>query len=462
MGSITRGRGGQALILAGLLFLLVFVTVVHVRLWPTPTEGEDVYYAWVEGGRILAGENPYARVLAGDMRQNDKYATYFPVFYALSALTQRLGLADYPAWIAFWRVIFLLFTLATGLLLFALPARRGQTALAFFALAFWLFNRWTLHVTQIAHLDPLPIFLLIASLALFRRRRTASLLLFSLSLGVKQIAVFLVPLYLIWAWQESDGDGRDRARATVRAALLIASVPLVASLPFLAWNAEGFVKSVLFSATRLPSDHFAAPSFDGHMGWLGIPAKLPMLALMALALWLAWRRKIGRATASLLVMACFVDFNSVLFRQYLAWVVPLLPLAVLEMIAAREKAQAPSAPLVPAGADYWHRLDELVQASEIVIDRPRGSAHPRYPAVIYPLDYGYLAGTTAADGGGIDVWRGSAAESRVTGVISTVDLFKRDAETKILLGCTPDEAQVALATHRTGSQAATLTLRPPC
>jgi inorganic pyrophosphatase len=55
----------------------------------------------------------------------------------------------------------------------------------------------------------------------------------------------------------------------------------------------------------------------------------------------------------------------------------------------------------------------------------------------YPFDYGYLAGTVAADGGGIDVWLGmqaSANERRVTGVICAVDLLKRDSEIKILLG----------------------------
>ncbi len=94
--------------------------------------------------------------------------------------------------------------------------------------------------------------------------------------------------------------------------------------------------------------------------------------------------------------------------------------------------------------DFWCKLDELVRSCDLVIDRPRGSAHPHYPGIIYPLDYGYLAGTTAADGGGIDVWVGSLLERRVTGIISTVDLLKRDAETKILLGCTSDEAHAAL------------------
>ena len=52
---------------------------------------------------------------------------------------------------------------------------------------------------------------------------------------------------------------------------------------------------------------------------------------------------------------------------------------------------------------FWSALDTLVRQSEIVIDRPRGSSHPRYPDFIYPVDYGYLKSTASMDGGGIDV-----------------------------------------------------------
>ena len=110
-------------------------------------------------------------------------------------------------------------------------------------------------------------------------------------------------------------------------------------------------------------------------------------------------------------------------------------------------------------ARFWDLADELVKTSEIVIDRPRGSRHPRLAQVVYPLDYGYLAGTTAGDGGGIDVWRGAEPEAGVTAVIVTVDLFKRDAEVKLLVGCTPDEARLALATHDQQSQAGLLLWR---
>ena len=109
--------------------------------------------------------------------------------------------------------------------------------------------------------------------------------------------------------------------------------------------------------------------------------------------------------------------------------------------------------------DFWKRLDELVAMSEVVLDRPKGTAHPRYGAFVYPHDYGYLRGTASMDGDGIDVWVGSLDGEWVTAVICTIDLSKRDSEMKILLGCTPQEAEAILAVHNHGSQAAILLTR---
>ena len=317
-----------AIVISCLLVILAIGAIAHIRLWDKDTKGEDVYYNWVEGSRLLNGEDPYARILAGNMRENDKYATYFPGFYGLSALTEAAGLRDYDAWIAFWRVIFLAFDLAIAAALYLLIYPRGRLLAACFAAAFWLFSRWTLHVTEIAHIDFIPIFLMIASLGLFRRHRWIALLLFSLSLGVKQIAIFLVPLYLIWTWQSAR---QDKLKQTALAGLVIASVPILIALPFLAWHADGFIESLAFSATRNPVDHFSVPSLDGQMGWLGLPARLPMFVMLLAVYALAWRRKIGMFVASLFAMSTFVDFNAVLFRQYLVWIVPLIPLVMLDL-----------------------------------------------------------------------------------------------------------------------------------
>lgn len=96
--------------------------------------------------------------------------------------------------------------------------------------------------------------------------------------------------------------------------------------------------------------------------------------------------------------------------------------------------------------DFWNVLDKLVNNSEIIIDRPKGTAHPKYPDFIYDLDYGYLNNTSSMDSLGIDVWVGSA-EKKVNAVICTVDLMKRDSEIKILIGCTDEELKIVYETH---------------
>lgn len=97
--------------------------------------------------------------------------------------------------------------------------------------------------------------------------------------------------------------------------------------------------------------------------------------------------------------------------------------------------------------EFWTALDKLVETHAIVIDRPKDSNHPRFPHCIYPLDYGYLDGTTSMDGGGIDVWRGSAPAQSLDAIICTVDLMKGDSEIKLLIGCTEEETRSVLAFH---------------
>lgn len=96
--------------------------------------------------------------------------------------------------------------------------------------------------------------------------------------------------------------------------------------------------------------------------------------------------------------------------------------------------------------EFWNALDELVLNSEIIIDRPKGTAHPRYSDFIYRVDYGYLKNTTSMDGAGIDVWVGTG-EKKIDAIMCIVDLMKKDSEIKILIGCTEEEKKIVYETH---------------
>ncbi len=69
------------------------------------------------------------------------------------------------------------------------------------------------------------------------------------------------------------------------------------------------------------------------------------------------------------------------------------------------------------------------------IDRPAGSAHPDYPLLVYPINYGFVPGTLAADGEPIDAYLlGSdqplaSARGRVIAMIRRED----DVEDKLVV-----------------------------
>jgi hypothetical protein len=319
-----------SLSLLAVLLLLFFARRTYHALPESPLEGQDIYYSYVEGRRLTEGKNPYARILDGDMRENQKYATYFPVFYELSYLSQLAGLRSLEQWIGFWKPVFFAFGLAIGFLIYAALAVKRMEWFGVLGAAFWLFGRWTLKIVEMQTFDFIPIFFTLLALVLFPRYKWLALFSFSLALGFKQITIFIAPLFLVWVWQRTE---RDRLRQVFLTGLAIASVPLVSSLPFLIWNAEGFVRSVLFSATRHGATQFGVPSIDIIFGWEGLTGRMLMLALLACVYILAFKKPGYLFLFSFFAMSVFIDYNSVLFSQYPVWVAPMIPLIFLDFKA---------------------------------------------------------------------------------------------------------------------------------
>ncbi|HMZ52351.1 MAG TPA: hypothetical protein PK988_08795, partial [Candidatus Sumerlaeota bacterium] len=176
----------------------------------------DIRQIYKEGLRIRKGDNPYERIIEHPGDNND-YPTYLPGFYLLAAATRDVAGKPFQDWLTLWRAIFFGCHLGIGYIIFFRLWRRNGLTLAVVGSSFWLFNRWPLMVLRIAHLEPLAILLLMLSLVIMRRHFMIACVLFGMSLAVKQIAVFMFPVHLMWAWRLED-DPRRRIRNTALAA----------------------------------------------------------------------------------------------------------------------------------------------------------------------------------------------------------------------------------------------------
>jgi inorganic pyrophosphatase len=108
---------------------------------------------------------------------------------------------------------------------------------------------------------------------------------------------------------------------------------------------------------------------------------------------------------------------------------------------------------------FFISLEKLTAENGITIDRPKGFAHPRVPALIYPMDYGYINGTQSQDGHGIDVYCGDDPSTSIAAVICTVDMIKKDAEIKVLYRCSEENIQTAMKMSNNGPMSGILVRR---
>lgn len=87
----------------------------------------------------------------------------------------------------------------------------------------------------------------------------------------------------------------------------------------------------------------------------------------------------------------------------------------------------------------WAQTENTVRVQGITVERPCGTAHPHYPEIIYPLDYGFINQTLGEDGEPIDIFVGSAESLSLVAAARTQDRRKGDTEIKLLWNCTPAE-----------------------
>lgn len=86
----------------------------------------------------------------------------------------------------------------------------------------------------------------------------------------------------------------------------------------------------------------------------------------------------------------------------------------------------------------WEAWEILINKNGTTIDRPKGSRHPVFPDIIYPIDYGYINETLSTDGAEIDIFLGTAT-NKLVAVLFTADFRKGDREAKLIYNCSPSE-----------------------
>ena len=76
-----------------------------------------------------------------------------------------------------------------------------------------------------------------------------------------------------------------------------------------------------------------------------------------------------------------------------------------------------------------------------IIDRPAGSRHPRYPEMVYPVNYGYVEGTIAGDGEEQDAYVLGTDEPLRTfeGIVIAVYHRFDDVEDKLIVSITEED-----------------------
>ncbi len=89
-------------------------------------------------------------------------------------------------------------------------------------------------------------------------------------------------------------------------------------------------------------------------------------------------------------------------------------------------------------AYFWQKIDTLYSSSKFNVAYEAGQAHKVFRNLVYPVQYGFLADLVDDKDLGIAVFKGSSL-SKVQSIIISADVFKKDIEPKLLVGCTEQE-----------------------
>lgn len=324
------------------VFLIYFtiITACALQFWYSTclkkknySVKRDIYYIWNDAKLLSKGVNPYARIQFGNMWDNEKYTFYLPGFLIASATSIKLGLKNFQNFMPYWTSLNLLVHLSISLILFSALKKRGQANLGMLLSLLWFFGRWPLYVLKVGQIDNLAILFLVLSLLSIPARTSRACLLFGVSLAIKHVAAPLLPIFLICSWHKY-----PQIKTLLKNLALCLLVPALVSLPFIFWDAENFIKTLVFPLMRKPIGFQGAKSL-----LLAAGMQIQIIATMLLVsiYWLAWKSELRVNTAAFLCSLLVMSFNRVIFEQYYAWIFVMALLALFDYLPRQKTLYQP-------------------------------------------------------------------------------------------------------------------------
>jgi hypothetical protein len=327
-----------------LAFYLVAIVNNNNRREIWEFQGSDIRFEYLHAQRIGAGENIYADILNQDLLTNNKYATLLPLYYyflhGVVSLTQVDGIPNFEGFMDLHRSILLVAELSTALFTYLIFRREDKHLLGFLSATFLMFNRWIINNIASGKQDVIAIAFLMASLYFFTSKKSRdhiiSYFLFGMSLGLKQIGIFLAPIYVMPLLV-----GRDSIKAFLINMLAFSIPTFVVGLPIIINSPAAFYYSMLFSFTREPNKLNSDFGYRNMLVLYNVGVeknniryyllpRLPLVVFSFLNFILLLARKIPLYLYCLTSLFIFIAFNPVLFSQYFTWVPPFLFLSALK------------------------------------------------------------------------------------------------------------------------------------
>lgn len=300
----------------------------------------DVYFEFYQAQEIGSGENPYKRILSGDLLNNNKYATLMPLYYYTLYFFAYLGEFKLEGFLDVFRDALFLSEVVISVYMYLAFKKRDNGWLGLLAVLLFLFNRWTLRGVRDVKQDFLALAFLIPSLFYLdtpnKKHNRIAYLLYGISLGIKHVGIFLLPVYFIKFFNlkslKTLFNFKKLDYKELLLSVLLVSIPTIGvAIPIMLDNFNSLFYSMLISLTRAPVSNGVEFGFAETLIFYDIGVKnnsiffylLPRLPFVLALLSSFVLYVSGKMTSYLYIASCmfiFVAFNPVLINHYFVWI----------------------------------------------------------------------------------------------------------------------------------------------